>query len=108
MLHHALCVTDDGAAVVAALARISPAAMRALLGDDAAGMIEIAALPAELDGRLTPGTTAISFAVDDLNERVAACRASGLDVSVGVGGGGLAYAVVTAAGLDFELVEFRP
>jgi hypothetical protein len=105
MYHHALCVTDDGPAVATALATISPTVMRALLGEDAAGMIEIAALPAELNGRLIPPTTAISFAVDNLDERVAACRAAGLDVSVAVGGGELAYAVVTVAGLEFELVE---
>jgi hypothetical protein len=108
MFHHALCVTDDGPATAAALASISPALITAVLGESAAGMIEIAPLPAELNGRLAPGTTAISFSVDNLDERVRACRAAGLDVSVAVGGGGLAYAVVTVAGLDFELVEFRP
>jgi hypothetical protein len=99
MFHHALCVTDDGPAVSAALATISPAVMRALLGDDADGMIEITARPGV-------GTTAISFAVDNLDERVAACRAAGLDVTVAVGGGQLSYAVVAVAGLEFELVQF--
>ena len=106
MYHHALCVTDDGPGVAAALATIGPTVLTALLGEGAAGMIEIAPLPSELNGRLTPATTAISFAVDDLDERVAACRAAGLDVTVAVGGGDLSYAVVTVAGVDFELVEF--
>lgn len=104
MIHHALCVTDDQPAVTAALATISPAVMRALLGEGATAAIEIAPLPAELEGRLTPGTTSISFAVDDLGARVAACRAEGLDVTVGAGD--LPHAVVTVAGLDFELVRF--
>lgn len=104
MFHQALCVTDDEPAVTAALARISPAVMSALLGEGATARIEIAPLPAELEGRLTPGTTAISFAVDDLAARVAACRAAGLDVIVGAGD--LPYAVVTVAGLEFELVRF--
>ena len=63
-------------------------------------------LPAELDGRLVPGTTSISLAVDDLEARVAACRAAGLDVTVGIGPGDLPYAVVAAAGLEFELVAW--
>jgi hypothetical protein len=61
-------------------------------------------LPAELTGRLVPGTTSISLAVDDLEERVAACRAAGFDVTVGLGSVALSYAVVTVAGLEFELV----
>ena len=106
MFQRALCVTDDGPAVAAALAAISPAVFRAILGDDAAGMVDIAPLPAELNGRLVPGTLSISFAVDDLDERVAASRAAGLDVTVAVADGPLAYAVVTVAGLEFELVQF--
>jgi hypothetical protein len=106
MYHQALCVTDDGPGVATALATISPALVTALLGESAAGVIEIAPLPAELNGRLTPATTAISFAVDDLDERVAACRAAGLDVTVAVGEGNLSYAVVTVAGVEFELVRF--
>lgn len=104
MVHHALCVTDDGPAVAAALATISPELVTALLGERARGMIEIAPLPTELNGRLTPATTAISFAVDDLDEHVAACRAAGLAVTVAVDGR-LSYAMVTLAGLEFELVE---
>ena len=104
MIHHALCVTDDQPAVTAALAMISPAVMRALLGEGATASIEIAPLPEELNGRLDPATTAISFAVDDLDERVAACRAAGLEVTVVPGA--LPFAVVTVAGVEFELVEF--
>ena len=101
---HSLCVTDDMPATAAALASITPATMRAIVGDDCA--IDIAELPGELNGRLIPGTTAISFAVDDLDERVAACRAAGLDVTVDIEpASGLSYAVVTVAGLEFELVE---
>jgi hypothetical protein len=104
VFHHALCVTDDRPAVGASLAAISPAVFRAMLGDDAAGVVEVVPLPAELNGRLVPGTTSISFAVDDLDERVAACRAAGLAVTVVPGD--LPYAVVTVAGLEFELVSF--
>jgi hypothetical protein len=117
--HHALCVTDDQPAVAAALAMVlgvppesgdfswrpgSPALISTLLGPDSAGMIELAPLPGELQGRLNPGTTAISFAVDDLDERVAACRAAGLTVTVVPGE--LPFAVVTVAGVEFELVRF--
>ena len=104
MFHHALCVTDDEPAVSAALATIGPAVMRALLGEGASAAIEIAPLPSELNGRLIPGTTAISFAVDDLDQRVAACRAAGLTVTVVPGD--LPFAVVTVAGVEFELVQF--
>ena len=106
--HQALCVTDDEVAVGAAMARVlgDRTLVDALLGPGAEATIEIVPLPADLGGRLVPGTTSISFAVDDLEGRVAACRAAGLDVSVGVGGGDLCYAVVTVAGLEFDLVRF--
>jgi hypothetical protein len=104
-MHCALCVTDDVPAVTAALAEIvGSGLMDTLLGPGATGTIEIAPLPQELHGRLALGTLAISFAVDDLDARVAACRAAGLDVTVAVGEGGLAYAVVVVAGVEFELV----
>ena len=119
--HQALCVTDDERAVRSALRSVlglpagagelswepgSPALIGTLLGAASAGTIELEPLPAELNGRLVPGTTSISFAVDDLDERVAACRAAGLDVTVGIGD--LSFAVVTVAGLEFELVHCAP
>jgi hypothetical protein len=105
--HQALCVTDDEVAVLAAVARVlgDRALLDALLGPASEATIDIEPLPPELDGRLVPGTTSISFAVDDLEARVAACRAAGLDVSVTVGTVDLSYAVVTVAGLEFELVS---
>jgi hypothetical protein len=106
--HQALCVTDDEAAVSAALALVlsDPAMVVALVGPGSELIVELMPLPAELDGRLVPGTNSISLAVDDLEVRVAACRAAGLDVSVGIGPGDLRYAVVAAAGLEFELVAW--
>jgi hypothetical protein len=107
LYHHALCVTDDVPATAGALASITPAQFTAILGHDSAGTIELAPLPEELNGRLVPGTTAISFAVDDLDERVTACRAAGLDVIVAAEpASALSYAVVSVAGLEFELVQF--
>lgn len=107
--HQALCVTDDEAAVGPALTHLlgDPALIAALIGPDADLTVELAPLPAELAGRLVPGTTSISLAVDDLDERVAACRAAGFDVTVGLGSLDLAYAVVTVAGLEFELVGWN-
>ena len=128
-MQHAICVTDDEDAVAAALRAVlglppevgagalsweagSPALIGTLLGARSAGTIEVVRLPDELRGRLNPGTTAISFAVDDLEARVAACRAAGLDVTVAphhpVGAGEVSYAVVAVAGLEFELVRFEP
>lgn len=127
-LQHAICVTDDEEAVAAALRAVlglpteagagalswepgSPALISTLLGARSAGTIEVVRLPDELRGRLTPGTTAVSFAVDDLEDRVAACRAADLDVSVTphypAGAGDVSYAVVAVAGLEFELVRFE-
>jgi len=127
-LQHAICVTDDEDAVAAALRAVlalpteagagalswepgSPALIATLLGARSAGTIEVVRLPDELRGRLTPGTTAVSFAVDDLEDRIAACRAAGLDVSVTphhpAGAGDVSYAVVAVAGLEFELVRFE-
>jgi hypothetical protein len=118
-IQHAICVTDDEDGVVARLRAVlglpsggetlawepgSTALIAAILGPGSSGTIEIVHLPAELRGRLTPGTTAICFAVDDLDDRVAACRAAGLAVSVVPGD--VSFAVVTVAGLEFELVRF--
>ena len=106
--HQALCVTDDEAVVGPAVAAVlgDRALVDALLGPGSEATVDVVPLPAELCGRLVPGTTSISFAVDDLEARIAACRAAGLDVSVGVGEGDLGYAVVTVAGVEFELVRF--
>jgi orotate phosphoribosyltransferase-like protein len=106
--HQALCVTDDEDGVGAALARVlsDRTLVSALVGPDADVTVDLMPLPAQLAGRLVPGTTSISLAVDDLEARVAACRAAGLDVTVGIGPGDLPYAVVTASGLEFELVGF--
>jgi hypothetical protein len=116
-IQHAICVTDDEDGVAARLRSVlglsagagtlaweaaGVALIATILGPLSSGTIEVVRLPAELRGRLTPGTTGISFAVDDLDERVAACRAAGLPVSVVPGA--FSFAVVSAAGLDFELV----
>ena len=107
VMHQALCVTDDESGVAAALALVSgnPSLVNALLGPDSDMTVEVMPLPAELRGRLVPATTSISLAVDDLEQRVAACRAAGLDVTVSVGAADLSFAVVTVAGLEFELVR---
>ena len=107
-MHQALCVTDDEDGVAAAVALVlgDPALVGALLGPDSDMTVEVMPLPAELGGHLVPGTTSISLAVDDLDVRVAACLAAGLDVTVGVGTADLPFAVVTVAGLEFELVRF--
>src|SRR5687768_14533876 len=93
-LQHAVCVTDDEDGVAVRLRAVlglppdaetlswesgTPALIGAILGAGSAGTIEVVRLPAELRGRLIPGTTGISFAVDDLEARVVACRAAGLD-----------------------------
>src|SRR5688500_2237275 len=121
-IQHAICVTDDEDGVAARLKAVlglapatgafawepgSAALIATILGPESSGTIEVVRLPAELRGRLTPGTTAIRFAVGDLDDRVVACRAAGLDVSVAPDApGGVTYAVVTVAGLEFELVRF--
>ena len=106
VMHQALCVTDDEHGVGAALALVlgNQALVGALLGPGSDMTVEVMPLPAELGGRLVPGTMSVGLAVDDLEGRVAACRAAGLDVTV-VGAGDLSYAVVTVAGLEFELVD---
>jgi hypothetical protein len=123
-IHHAICVTDDEDGVAARLRAVlglspgigalswepgSAGLIATILGPESSGTIEVVRLPTELRGRLTPGTTAISFAVDDLDHRVVACRAAGLVMSVAPDApGGLTYAVVTVAGLEFELVQLGP
>ena len=123
-IQRALCVTDDCEGVTARLRFVlglarrgdgplawepdSPALIATILGAASSGTIDVEPLPAELGGRLVPGTTPVSFAVDDLEARVAACRAAGLPVTeIGAGPGGLGFAVVAVAGLEFELVATR-
>jgi hypothetical protein len=108
LIHQALCVTDDQAGAGAALALVlaNPALVSALVGPASELRVDLMPLPAKLGGRLVPATTSISLAVDDLEARVAACRAAGLDVTVAIGPGDLPYAVVAIAGLEFELVRF--
>ena len=110
LIHQALCVTDDEVGVGAALALVlsNRAVVDALVGHDSDLTVEVTPLPAELAGRLVPGTTAISLAIDDLEARVTACRAIGLEVNVAIVGGDLPFAVVSIAGLEFELVECSP
>lgn len=105
--HQALCVTDDEVAVRAAVALVvgNPGLVAALLGPGAELTVDVMPLPSEVSGRLVPGTTPISLAVDDLDERIVACRAAGLDVTVAVAPAPLAFAVVSVAGLEFELVS---
>ncbi len=119
-IQHARCFTDESEAVTARLRSVlglpdgdpgplawvggGPAPIATMLGPGSAGTIDVVPLPAELRGRLRPGTMPVSFAVDDLDERVAACRAAGLAVTVPLDGAVLPYAVVTVAGLEFELV----
>jgi hypothetical protein len=107
LIHKALCVTDEsGVGAALALVLGDAAMVSALVGPNSDLTVDLMPLPAELKGRLVPGTTSISLAVDDLEARVAACRAAGLDVTVGIGPADLPYAVVTVAGLEFELVCF--
>src|SRR5437867_1598234 len=104
-IHHAVCVTDDPEAVAAFLQLLgldllgraeaapettsavlswpagSPGTISTILGRSASGVIELVRLPEQLKGVVQPGTALISFAVDDLEERVAACRERGLDVT---------------------------
>lgn len=104
-LQYAQCFTDDAEAVAARLQAVLSLHAAAIFGPGSAGRIEVVPLPSEGRGRLTPGTMPISFAVDDLDGRVAACRAAGLDVTVAPhGAAALPYAVVSVAGLEFELV----
>src|SRR6476646_327872 len=107
-IQRALCVTDDEPTVTARLRAVlglpggapgplswepgSPALIGSILGPGSSGTIDVERLPVEVGGRLVPGTTAITFAVDDRGERVAACRAAGLPVSeVGPAPGGLGF-----------------
>jgi hypothetical protein len=118
-IQHAICVTDDEDGVADRLRAVlglppvaralawepdSPALIGTILGPESSGTIEVVRLPAELRGRLTPATTAISFAIDDLDDRVGACRAAGLPVTVVPGD--VSFALVTVADLEFELVRF--
>jgi|SRR5579884_2362479 len=125
-LQYAQCFTEDVEAVTAGLRAVlglrpdhrgplawdgaAAAPIAAMLGPGSAGAIDVVAVPApapaERHGGLRLGTLPVSFAVDDLDRRVAACRAAGLTVTVDAraGAGVLRCAVVTVAGLEFELV----
>jgi catechol 2,3-dioxygenase-like lactoylglutathione lyase family enzyme len=83
-----------------------------MLGTGSKGLIEIVALPEPLAGQIRPGLALITFAVPDLEERVAAALDAGYQVSdihtfkvndaIEV-----AMAVVTVGGVSFELIRYN-
>lgn len=135
-LHHVSCVTAESDSVLAflrsvmgleALDRMNlPAEVTApflgwptghpadatMVGAGSRGLIEVVALPQDLAEQIRPGLALITFAVTDLEDRVAAAIQAGYQVSdirtfkvndaIEV-----SMAVVTVGGLSFELIRYN-
>ena len=132
--HHVACVTDDPAAVHAFLTEVvglpehlrfripgadlettagwppNDGTVAVLYGTQPAGLVEVVAIPEELRGVVAPGMWLVSFAAPDLEARVAAARAQGVEVTDPyrtVGEVDLTAAFATVGGIGFELVRFE-
>lgn len=135
-VHHVAAVTDDPEAVARVLSEVfgcgatSPvsadgSAASALLGwpassgfdgfvagsGRAGGMIEVIPIPAELRDTVTPGVALLSYAVRDIEERIALCRSMGIEVSAPVRVTNHTIDVTLArfvvGGIPFELAQFH-
>jgi catechol 2,3-dioxygenase-like lactoylglutathione lyase family enzyme len=134
-IHHVAAVTDDPDAVawvlreVLGCGSVSPvradgAAASALLGwpdspgvdgfitsPGRGGMIEVIPIPEQLRDTVSPGVALLSYAVRDIEDRIALCRSKGIEVSDPVRvtnetmDATLARFVV--GGIPFELAQFH-
>ncbi|HUR09140.1 MAG TPA: hypothetical protein VM347_41830 [Nonomuraea sp.] len=83
-----------------------------MVGTGSKGLIEVVTLPESLPPQIQPGLALITFAVTDLEERVAAAVEAGFHVSdirtfkvndaIEV-----SMAVVTVGGVSFELIRYN-
>ena len=134
--HHAVCVTDDQAAVVAFLQqglglRVgpevalggsstasvlgwpegNPGANGLMLGSGSGGLVEVVGVPPSLFGTVQPGIAMLSFAVKDLEATVLRCHRLGLAASeitrLRSEGVDVSMALVLAGGIRFELVRYE-
>lgn len=90
----------------------APDADASMLGSGTKGLIEMVSVPAGITDRVRPGTALITFAVTDLEDRLADAARRGFEVSdihpVQVNGQlEVSMAVVVAGDLAFELVRYR-
>ncbi len=134
-IHHVACVTDDPEAVAEVLREVfgcgpdapisadGPAASTLLgwpdgpgfdgfvTGSGGAGMVEVIPIPDELRDAVQPGVALLSFAVRDIDERVARCRSLGHTVTDPVRVRNetvdVSLARFTVGGVPFELAQFH-
>lgn len=134
--HHVSCVTYEGEAVESFLGdvlgmstmddmfvpedvtgdfltwpRPNPGANAKMLGSGMKGLVEVVRAPEEMRGQVRPGTAFITFAVTDLDERVAKARELGFeatDIKTFAVNDKVTTSVslITAGDLTFELVRF--
>ncbi|HTK65108.1 MAG TPA: hypothetical protein VL595_22155 [Pseudonocardia sp.] len=134
-IHHVACVTDEPEAVAEVLREVfgcgagSPVsadgtAASALLGwpsnpgfegfitgSGRGGQIEVIPIPPELGDAVTPGVALLSYAVRDIEERIALCRSMGIEVSAPVRVTNdtidVSLARFVVGGIPFELAQFH-
>lgn len=134
-IHHVAAVTDDPEAVAQVLRQVfgcgstSPvsadgSAASVLLGwpenhgfdgfvtgSGRGAMVEVIPIPGELRGAVTPGVALLSYAVRDIEERIALCRSMGIEVSEPVRVTNetidVSLARFMVGGIPFELAQFH-
>jgi catechol 2,3-dioxygenase-like lactoylglutathione lyase family enzyme len=107
-----MIVPEDVTGDFLAWPRPNPGATAEMIGKGSKGLVEVVRAPEEMRGRVGPGTAFITFAVTDLDDRLARSRERGyltsevktFDVNPRVA---LSCATVTAGDLTFELVQFN-
>jgi hypothetical protein len=105
-------VTADGDAASALLGwPESPGFDGFITGSGGRGTVEVIPIPAELRGTVSPGVALVSFAVRDIEERIALCRSMGIEVSAPVRVSNTTIDVSLArfvvGGIPFELAQFH-
>lgn len=107
-----MSVPEDVTGDFLAWPRPNPGADASMLGAGSKGLVEVVRAPEEMRGRVNPGTAFITFAVTDIEDRLAKSRERGyttselktFNVNPQVA---LSCATVTAGDLTFELVQFN-
>jgi hypothetical protein len=105
-------VSADGSAASALLGwPESPGFDGFITGSGRGGMVEVIPIPAELWDTVAPGVALLSYAVRDIEERIALCLSMGIEVSSPVRVTNdtidVSLARFVVGGIPFELAQFH-
>jgi hypothetical protein len=105
-------VSADGAAASALLGwPVNPGFEGFVTGFRNGGQLEVIPIPAELRDSVPSGVALLSYAVRDIDERIALCRSMGIEVSDPVRVANdtidVSLARFVVGGIPFELAQFH-